>query len=338
MARSRRLSDHDGERTQTNNYTQFRHFSRCRLSPNHAYLLGSPNLTSEPKVNMEVSKQLSRRRFLGRSAKYLSLAAAGTFLYTWRIEPHWVEVTNHSLPIEGLPAEMIGKRLVQVSDLHAGPIVDQQFLISSLEGIAELEPDAIVMTGDFMTCYGGESVGQALDVIRAMPSAPLGKLAILGNHDYGEGWVQERVANKLCDGLTRLGVRPLRNEVAELDGLQVAGVDDLWAGSRFQPERALRELASDRPALALCHNPDGVDRPEWEGYRGWILAGHTHGGQCKPPFLPPPLTPVKNKRYIAGTYDVGAGRSLYINRGLGYLRRVRFNARPEITVFTLQQA
>jgi predicted MPP superfamily phosphohydrolase len=75
-----------------------------------------------------------------------------------------------------------------------------------------------------------------------------------------------------------------------------------------------------------------------QDFRGWVLAGHTHGGQCKPPFLPPPLLPVKNRRYVAGEYDIGPGRWMYINRGLGYLRRVRFNARPEITLFTLMQA
>ena len=75
-----------------------------------------------------------------------------------------------------------------------------------------------------------------------------------------------------------------------------------------------------------------------QGYEGWILAGHTHGGQCKPPFLPPPLLPVKNRRYVAGEYALAGSRSLYINRGVGHLMQVRFNVRPEITVFQLAKA
>jgi predicted MPP superfamily phosphohydrolase len=78
-----------------------------------------------------------------------------------------------------------------------------------------------------------------------------------------------------------------------------------------------------------------MDEHVWNGYRGWILSGHTHGGQCKPPFFAPPVIPVRNRRYTAGAFDLYDGRWLYINRGLGYLHRVRFNARPEITVFTL---
>jgi predicted MPP superfamily phosphohydrolase len=100
----------------------------------------------------------------------------------------------------------------------------------------------------------------------------------------------------------------------------------------------LAQLDSARPAIALCHNPDGADHPWLANFRGWMLSGHTHGGQCKAPFMQPPLVPVKNKRYVAGEYELTDSRRLYINRGLGYIERLRFNARPEITAFTLEQA
>jgi uncharacterized protein len=74
------------------------------------------------------------------------------------------------------------------------------------------------------------------------------------------------------------------------------------------------------------------------GYEGWILSGHTHGGQCKPPFLPPPLLPVRNRRYTAGEFPLTGGRRLYISRGVGHLLPVRFNVRPEVTVFELRPA
>lgn len=83
---------------------------------------------------------------------------------------------------------------------------------------------------------------------------------------------------------------------------------------------------------------DALDVLDWDGYRGWILAGHTHGGQCKPPFLPPPVLPVRNTRYTSGEIPLAEGRRLYINRGLGHLLQVRFNVRPEITAFTLTTA
>ncbi len=58
----------------------------------------------------------------------------------------------------------------------------------------------------------------------------------------------------------------------------------------------------------------------------------------KPPFLPPPLLPVRNQRYTAGTFAMDDGRTLYINRALGCLWPVRFNVRPEVTIFTLEAA
>jgi predicted MPP superfamily phosphohydrolase len=287
--------------------------------------------------NISDSTPLDRRKFLRRSIGGLGTAAAGAFLYTWRVEPHWVEVVHHSMPITGLPTSLVGKRVLQLSDLHAGPIVDQSYLLRSVEKTAELKPDLVVMTGDLMHSEGDESIPNAIEVLSAVPKAPLGRLAVLGNHDYGVGWRQDRVANLLVHKVEGVGVQVLRNEAITVEGLQIAGTDDLWS-SNFNAETTLGQLRGEEPAIVLCHNPDAVDLPEWKSFRGWILAGHTHGGQCKPPFLPPPLLPVKNRRYVAGEYGVGPGRTLYINRGLGYLRRVRFNARPEITVFTLAKA
>ena len=87
--------------------------------------------------------------------------------------------------------------------------------------------------------------------------------------------------------------------------------------------------------ITHCHNPDVCDLDIWNGFDSWILSGHTHGGQCKAPFLPPPLLPVKNKKYASGEIDLEDGRTLYINRAIGHLWQVRFNVRPEITIFEL---
>ena len=119
--------------------------------------------------------------------------------------------------------------------------------------------------------------------------------------------------------------------------LQVVGLDDLWA-ERFDNARALARLERARASLVLSHNPDTADLAGWGNWSGWILAGHTHGGQCKPPFLDPPLIPVQNRRYTAGEFDLPGGRRMYINRGLGHLLQVRFNVRPEVTLFRLCRA
>jgi predicted MPP superfamily phosphohydrolase len=133
------------------------------------------------------------------------------------------------------------------------------------------------------------------------------------------------------------GLRMLRNEAANVDGLQFIGLDELLA-ERCDGHTTLASVSNNTPHLVLCHNPDAADEQFWGDYQGWILAGHTHGGQCKPPFFPPPLLPVKNQRYTAGEFDLFDGRTMYINRGLGHLQRVRFNVRPEVTIFRMVAA
>lgn len=145
------------------------------------------------------------------------------------------------------------------------------------------------------------------------------------------------VADNISHVLSEAGCTVLRNQSSAVSGLKIIGLDDLWAG-RFAPLPVLSELTSDQPAIVLSHNPDTCDLPGWADYHGWIFSGHTHGGQCKPPFLPAPLLPVKNRRYTAGEFALSGGRQLYISRGVGHLLRVRFNVRPEVTVFKLIKA
>jgi predicted MPP superfamily phosphohydrolase len=173
-------------------------------------------------------------------------------------------------------------------------------------------------------------------VLTHLPHGRLATVGILGNHDYGRGWAQPDVANRVVKEASDAGITILRNEVHTVAGLDIIGVDDLWA-RHSNTGRALAARRSDA-AIALCHNPDGLDLLPWGDYAGWVLAGHTHGGQCKPPFLPPPLLPVANRRYVAGEVIVNSRRSLYISRGVGHLTQARFNVRPEITLFTLRSA
>ena len=275
---------------------------------------------------------ITRRRFLRTTAA----VAGGLGLYTWRVEPHWLEVVERQLPIPDLPEHLRGHRIVQLSDLHIGPRVDDSFLFHTFALVKKLSPEIVVYTGDF-TSYEADGLGHAARVMRELPLGSKATLGVLGNHDYGQTWQQTDVADGIVKIASSAGVRVLRNEIAEVDGLQIAGLDDLWA-HRFKPRKALPELKSERPALVLSHNPDSADEPGWGSYAGWILSGHTHGGQCKAPFLPPPLLPVRNRRFVSGEYSLTGGRRIYISRGVGHLLKVRFNARPEITVFHLAAA
>jgi uncharacterized protein len=275
---------------------------------------------------------ITRRRLLQASAAAL-VSGAGVGLYTWLVEPHWLEIVRRPLPIRGLPAALRGRTLAQLSDVHVGPRVSDAYLSDVFTRVAALAPDIVVYTGDF-TSYHTNVFAHAMRVYRDAPRGRLATFGILGNHDYGPNWAHPEVAARLAMQLEASGIRVLRNEVAEVEGLQVAGMDELWA-HRFDPVRTLAALDAGRPSIVLSHNPDTVDRRGWDNYHGWVLSGHTHGGQCKPPFLPPPLLPVENRRYTCGEFELSGDRRLYISRGVGHLLQVRINVRPEVTLFEL---
>lgn len=264
-------------------------------------------------------------------------AACGAYARWW--EPEWLEFVDHELPVRGLPRELDGRVLAQISDIHCGPRVSIEYLRRSFLELSGRSPDLVVVTGDWVTHDGARSADRLSRLLESMPRGRMGTFGILGNHDYGHGWRDEAVADAISRRASNAGVRMLRNESAEVQGLALLGLEDLWSprfGSPAGVIDAARRGGAGAPCIVLCHNPDAADRPIWGDFDGWMLAGHTHGGQCKPPFLPPPILPVLNRRYTAGRFDLDGGRSLYINRGLGHLMKVRFNVRPEITLHRLR--
>ncbi|MEQ1690600.1 MAG: metallophosphoesterase [Gemmatimonas sp.] len=278
---------------------------------------------------------ISRRSFLLTSAGLVT-GAVGVGVYTRYIEPQWLDITQRAMVVRGLPTALVGKTLVQLSDIHVSDIVPDAFVLETFNRVRALQPDIVVYTGDF-TSFHRDLFTHAESIYAHMVRGRLGTFASLGNHDYGIRWAHPDEAARMSGILRNLGVTVLVNEMSDVHGLQIIGLGDLWGGA-FQPQRAFANLAPNTPAIALTHNPDTVDLAGWDRFQGWILAGHTHGGQCKPPFLPPPVLPVKNKRYTSGAFALSHERQMYISRGVGTVLPVRFNVRPEVTVFTLSAA
>ncbi|WP_334055628.1 metallophosphoesterase [Polaribacter sp. P097] len=280
---------------------------------------------------------MNRKTFLKKSLYSAVGLGLATGLYSWQIEPFWLEFVKHKMPIRNLPNNLVGKTLMQISDIHVGNKFDYNYLIESFKKAKEFNPDFVMYTGDFVDYENEEQFAQLETVLKHTVTGTLGTVGVLGNHDYGKDWVEPEVANKIVSILEANNITILRNQETELNGLNIIGIDDYW-GLNFDPKKATQNFKKDQPYIALCHNPDVCDLDVWNNYDSWILSGHTHGGQVKPPFLKPPILPVKNKRYSSGKITLDNNRTLYINRALGCLWQVRFNVRPEITIFTLEKA
>tara|TARA_B100001063_G_C16718108_1_gene531965 strand:- start:13 stop:855 length:843 start_codon:yes stop_codon:yes gene_type:complete len=280
---------------------------------------------------------MNRRKFIKRT--FWGTVGIGflTGLYTWQIEPFWLEFVKRKMPIANLPDNLIGKRLMQISDIHIGNRFDYNYIIDSFKKAQKFNPDFVVYTGDYVSYENEKQFEQLDEVLKYSVKGKIGTVGILGNHDYGENWAEQNVADKISEQLTNAGIEVLKNDQVNISGLNIIGFDDYWA-LNFAPEKVMNNYDQNKANLLLCHNLDVCDLDVWNGYKGWILSGHTHGGQCKPPFLNAPMLPVKNKRYSQGEIDLNDGRTLYVNRAVGHLWQVRFNVRPEITIFELEKA
>src|SRR5262249_54117381 len=207
------------------------------------------------------NKMPTRRQAL-KSLLAAGAGALATGLYTWRVEPHWLEFTDATLPIRELPPELEGRTLVQLSDLHVGREVDDDYIIHSFGLTQRLAPDFVVCTGDWMTYRSPDQFVQLRRVLEHLPHGGLGTVGILGNHEYAIGWHRVDVADRVTTIARDSGVMMLRNEAVRMSGLQFIGLDDLWS-PRFDPMGILADRGQVGPTIVLCHNPDAADRPVW---------------------------------------------------------------------------
>jgi uncharacterized protein len=284
--------------------------------------------------------RFSRRDFLKLLVRFsLSIGSgigAGS-LYTALVEPSWVDVTQVQLKLRRLPLAFSGFRMAQISDLHFGGWLTLERLRPALDLLTAQAPDAVVITGDFV--HGNlrqarralESVGEAFrSLAQRFPT-----FAVMGNHDH---WMDVAMVRRFLD---QAQIRELRNEVFPFkkDGQRfyLCGVDDIWE-KKYDLKTVTAKLSMRDCAVLLAHEPDFADRAAATGQFDLQISGHSHGGQVVIPFLGPPLLPWLARKYPLGLYRVGE-MFQYTNRGLGMAALpIRFNCRPEITVFTLESA
>jgi predicted MPP superfamily phosphohydrolase len=215
----------------------------------------------------------------------------------------------------------------------------------------ELEPDLILLTGDFVTGSARYSVACGEEL--AGLEAPHGVYAVLGNHDNWTG--PDQVAGNVAAG----GVTVARDEAFAIevgDGrVWLLGIEDTgytagflggsfgdfqvaWKGKSLGLEQILETLPEDEPRLLLVHNPDFAEMLP-RGCIDLTLCGHTHGGQVRLPFLGAPVVPSFFGDKYAGGLVQGPSSLVYVNRGIGIISPpLRFNCRPEITLLRLRRA
>lgn len=283
---------------------------------------------------MKSNLPISRRVFLKQSARWLaglSVIPAAGYSYSRFLEPRLIQTTKQSLSFRRLPASFDGKRIVHISDIHLDYHFGITRLSELLDKIQALKPDMICFTGDLYHSSVLPSESACIELLEQL-KPPLGKWAVLGNHDYTAGAKDvERVLN-----LGGFKILNNRSELVKNDNqrIRIAGIDDALRGSP-NLDLALEGENSDLFTLFLAHEPDLADYAL--AYSVDLqLSGHSHGGQIKLPFIGHVLLPDLAHKYPEGLYFLDNRLYLYTNRGIGVSAHpVRFLCRPEITVITM---
>ncbi|HZR10176.1 MAG TPA: metallophosphoesterase [Myxococcales bacterium] len=235
-----------------------------------------------------------------------------------------VQIKDVEVKLRGLPAGLAGFRLVQISDVHVGPLLRRDWVAHVVEQIRALAPDLVAITGDLVDGRVHEIREHVAPLATLQPKH--GVFFVTGNHEYYSG-VEEWYAH-----LPTLGVRPLRNERVQIaPGLELAGIEDPTGDPDLGA--ALRGRDSSQALVLLAHQPRQFAEAARHGVP-LTLSGHTHGGQIWPfSWLVALAQP-----YLAGLHRRGDSQ-LYVSRGTGFWGPpMRVFAPPEITLLRLQPA
>ncbi len=271
------------------------------------------------KLEMVLDRVFRPTRWAARAAWRLGLQSARP-----------IAVARESMVVQRAPGAR-PLRIAFASDFHAGATTDERVLRAACAAIDALEPDVLLLGGDFVSVRANDI--HALAPLLATIRAPLGKFGVFGNHDLRSN------RPVVAEALRQAGVRVLVNETQRLpaphDDVTIIGFDDPIRGA---PNGGLLE-AVDGVRVLLMHAPDGLLAAGDEAF-DLALCGHTHGGQIVMPGGAIPYLPhgELSRSYSGGSYRVGDGtsRMLIVSRGVGCSTvPVRVLCEAEVHLITL---
>ena len=252
-------------------------------------------------------------------------------LWTFVYEPSSFSVRHYELAPSGWPRELDGLEVALLADIHVGsPYRGLDKLREIVRETNAAAPDLVVLADDYVidSVLGGTFVApEELAPILGELRAPLGVYAVLGNHDW---WLD---GDRVEEALVAAGIRVLRDEAVGLSGVWLVGLGD-WEEAPPDVRKALSAVDDTSPVLVFTHNPDVF--PTVPARVSLTLAGHTHGGQVRFPWLGTPIVPSRYGQRYAHGHIVEDDRHLFVTSGLGTsIIPVRFAVPPEIALLRL---
>jgi uncharacterized protein len=277
-----------------------------------------------------------RRRVLNAAGNVAMAAPFVVMGYGSLIQRTDFRVREIDVALPGLPRDLDGLRLLQLSDIHLSAFLSERELARVVDAALETRPHVAVVTGDLIS-FEGDPLDACIRQL-ARVKADAGVFGCMGNHER-----YAKVEDFAAEIAAKAGIRFLRHQSHALrfgDAvLNLAGVDyQSMAGRKQYLHRAERLLAPGACNVLLSHNPDVFPVAARQGYN-LLLAGHTHGGQVRVEILDQSLNPARFfTPYVYGLYRLGASAA-YVTRGIGTIGiPARIGAPPEISLLRLRKA
>lgn len=250
-----------------------------------------------------------------------------------------------------LPKSFDGLKVVQLSDIHIGSFYyNKAALTEVVNTINSLKPDIVILTGDLVNNFSEEADG--LDTVFNRINAPLGKFAVLGNHDFGDYTIwrtpETKNANleKIILHYKAMGFNLLRNSSATInnnsDSIYIAGVDN-WGLPPFKKygdfKKAISKVPVESFTIMLSHDPTHWNEEiKFSKKVDITFSGHTHGMQLGIEKFGIKWSPVKYRYFHWADLYQNKNSILYVNRGLGCIGFMgRIGMPPEITLMVINK-
>lgn len=281
-----------------------------------------------------VLPSLSRRRFLALAGTAAwSLAALPSPGHAGRVfDTHALHIHEVTVPVSRLPHALEGLTIAHITDTHLRELGRLEEHV--VRAIQTQNPAVIVLTGDMLSSRA--ALPLLAEFCHALTAPGRQVLAIRGNHEV---WAHIPLSD-LHALYRRTGARLLVNEYYRLNaGLTIIGTEDSVT-QHYDLRRALQGLPTTPVRIHLSHAPEVFDWPRQASSSFTLcLAGHTHGGQIRLPFLPPLVPQGSGRRFVAGWYPTTGMGPAYVSRGIGTTAiPLRLNCPPELPFLRLTRA
>lgn len=258
----------------------------------------------------------------------------GLYFYARYVGTTGLVINEINIINKDIPDSFNGLKVVQFSDLHYGRTINETELKNLVKEINKLEPDIVLFTGDLID-KDVPMTDKMVDIITTQLSkieTTVGKYAVTGNHDYKNTFFQKIMTDSEFNLLTN-----------NYDVVYYKSIYPIFLGGLGNYVYNKADIKSvmtyfdtnpDLYKIIIVHEPDYMSKIKAYDI-DLVLAGHSHNGQVRLPFIGKIYTPPKAKNYYLPHYKIGE-TNMYISSGIGCSTvNVRLFDRPSINLYRL---